>query len=126
MDGNVIYKQTVATDYEVDERSIQRDFDKIRQFMGKEAGEDGESCTIIYDRALKGDRVDKEIGAKLSNSEILALCKILLDSRAFAKKEMKDLLAKLMECCVPKSDQKLVNNLIARSSVENILKEFVK
>ena len=38
---------------------------------------------------------------KLTNSEILAICKILLDSRAFTKKEMEEMLHKLIECCVP-------------------------
>ena len=50
---------------------------------------------------------------KFSNSEVLALCKILLDSRAFTKKEMIGMLDKLISCCVPKADQQLVNDLIS-------------
>ena len=50
---------------------------------------------------------------KFSNSEVLALCKILLDSRAFTKKEMTDMLDKLISCCVPKDNQKLVTDLIS-------------
>ena len=49
---------------------------------------------------------------KFSNSEVLALCKILLDSRAFTKKEMTGMLDKLISCCVPKANQQLVNDLI--------------
>ena len=37
---------------------------------------------------------------KLKNSEILALCKILLDSRAFKKEEMTDMLERLIVCCL--------------------------
>ncbi len=47
-----------------------------------------------------------------SNSEILAVCKILLDSRAFTKEEMSQILCKLISCCVPESKQKLVRDLI--------------
>lgn len=50
---------------------------------------------------------------KLSNSEILAICKILLDSRAFTKSEMTGILDRLIECCVPKTSQQLVEKLIS-------------
>ena len=50
---------------------------------------------------------------KLSNSEILAICKILLESRAFSKIEMQEMLDKLISCCVPKRNQKIVKELIA-------------
>jgi len=57
---------------------------------------------------------------KLTNSEVLAICKILLDSRAFTKKEMSDILDKLISCCVPKSNQKLVTDLISNEKVHYI------
>lgn len=37
----------------------------------------------------------------MSNSEILAVAKILLESRAFTKEEMDSILNKLVEECVP-------------------------
>ena len=49
---------------------------------------------------------------KLQNSEVLALCKILLDSRAFTKPEMSEMLDKLVSCCVPMVNQKRVKELI--------------
>lgn len=49
---------------------------------------------------------------KLSNSEILAICKILLDSRAFTKKEMIGMISRLIDCCVPEVNRKEVNDLI--------------
>ena len=67
---------------------------------------------MIYDRLQKGYRLEQVYRTKLTNSEILAICKILLDSRAFTKKEMTEMLRKLIECCVPKDNQKLVNELI--------------
>ena len=48
---------------------------------------------------------------KLSNSEILAICKILLDSRAFTKEEMTSILQRLIECCVPDKSRQIVSNL---------------
>ena len=49
---------------------------------------------------------------RFSNSEILAICKILLDSRAFTKKEMSEMLAKLIDCCVPEANQRRVRDLV--------------
>lgn len=68
--------------------------------------------SIIYDRVKKGYRLERIDKMKLKNSEILALCKILLDSRAFTKEEMIDMLDCLIEYCVPKSNQKLIQELI--------------
>lgn len=52
-------------------------------------------------------------GSAMTNSEILAVSKILLESRAFSKKEMDILLGKLIEGCVPLRNMKLVSDLIA-------------
>lgn len=49
---------------------------------------------------------------KLSNSEVLALCKILLDSRAFTKTEMTQMLDRLISCCVPETNQRMLKELI--------------
>jgi len=50
---------------------------------------------------------------KFTNDEVLAICKILLDSRAFRKDDMTIILDKLMDCCVPTKNQKLVKELVS-------------
>lgn len=50
---------------------------------------------------------------KLTNSEILAICKILLECRAFTKEEMQDMLSRLITCCVPKDSRELVRELVS-------------
>lgn len=70
---------------------------------------------MVYDRSVGGYRLEQIYKMKLSNSEVLALCKILLDSRAFTK-EMMRILDKLISYCVSKVDQKLVTNLISNEA----------
>lgn len=111
-DGKVIYKKELAQKYEVNERTIQRDFDDIRDFLDKKGAETGVLNELIYDRAVNGYRLEHSSGMKLENSEILAISKILLDSRAFTKKEMSSILHRLIDCCVPKEKQKIVSELI--------------
>ena len=110
--GRIVNKAHEAKEYGVDERSIQRDIDSIRNFLDRNVEESGIVNSVIYDRSQKGYRMEQIYRTKLTNSEILAICKILLDSRAFTKKEMEEMLRKLIECCVPENNQKTVANLI--------------
>lgn len=112
MKGDMIYKPEEALYYGVNERSIQRDIEGIRKYLEDEGHETGDINTIVYDRIAKGYRLEKVYKMKFNNDEVLAICKILLDSRAFTKEEMHLLLKKLIDCCVPESNQKLVTDLI--------------
>lgn len=113
-EGKSVNKGEEAKRFGVDERSIQRDIDDIRAFfddraMNLSAGH----RTIEYDRMKKGFVLAGEEGTLMSNSEILAVSKILLESRAFTKKEINSILDKLIHGCVPEKNIKLVSDLIA-------------
>ncbi|MBE5941013.1 MAG: WYL domain-containing protein [Lachnospiraceae bacterium] len=110
--GNMVFKQEEAQYYGVNEKSIQRDIEDIRKYLEDEGHKTGDINTIVYDRIAKGYHLEKVYKIKLMNEELLAICKILLDSRAFTKNEMHQMLQKLIECCVPEGNQKLVADLI--------------
>ena len=112
INGQTVNKGEEARKYRVNERSIQRDIDDIRNFLELEAENMGYINTITYDRSSNGYRMEQIYKLKLSNSEVLALCEILLDSRAFIKEEMKDMLDRLISCCVPRENQKVVKDMI--------------
>ncbi len=112
-DGYVVNKADEALHYGVNERSIQRDIDDIRNFLDVDSERTGIVNSVVYDREARGYHMETLYKIRLTNSEVLALCKILLDSRAFTKKEMVGMLNKLITCCVPKSNQKLVKDLIS-------------
>lgn len=111
-DGHVVNKAEEAQHYGINERSIQRDIDDIRNFLDADSERTGIINSVVYDRACRGYRLETVYKLMLKNSEVLAICKILLDSRAFTKKEMVDILDKLIECCVPRGNQKLIKELI--------------
>lgn len=111
-DGYVVNKAEEAELYGVNERSIQRDIGHIRNFLDEEAERTGIVNKIMYDRIEKGYRLETLYQIRFQNSEVLALCKILLDSRAFTKEEMVAMLDKLITCCVPEVNQKRVKDLI--------------
>lgn len=116
MNGYLVNKTAESANYGVNERSIQRDIDDIRNYLEADGERVGCINSVIYDRIGKGYRLEQIYKMKFSNSEVLALCKILLDSRAFTKKEMTGMLDKLISCCVPKANQQLVNDLISNES----------
>lgn len=120
INGHTVNKAELADRFHVNERSIQRDIDDIRSYLDKEAKETGIENYVSYDREAKGYRIDTLYRMKFTNQEVLALAKILLDSRAFTKSEMTDMLKRLIQCCVPQSNQKLVNDLIMNEAFHYI------
>lgn len=109
-EGKVINKLEESQRFGVDERSIQRDIDDIRAFLDNRLTE---YKTIEYDRNKKGFVMTSSEGSDMTNSEILAVTKILLESRAFTKKELNEILNKMVKGCVPLKNMKLVSELIA-------------
>ena len=112
LNGYIVNKAEEALNFNVNERSIQRDIEDIRNFIDKEGAETGEINNVIYDREKKGYRLEKLYNLRLNNCEILAICKILLDSRAFTKNEMSNMIDRLIECCVPESNRAVIRDLI--------------
>ena len=82
LEGKIVNKREIAQKYGVNERSIQRDFEEIRAFLDDKNSEMGCFNELIYDRKLNGYRMEYITGPKLSNSEVLAISKILTYKRA--------------------------------------------
>lgn len=120
MNGALINKATEATRYHTSERSIQRDIDDIRNYLEVTDDNGGVINSVVYDRTRKGYRLERIYDIKLTNPEILAICKILLDSRGLRKDEMDSLLNKLIDCCVPEENKKRVNDLISNEKFHYI------
>ena len=112
INGAVVSKSEEANRFGVNERSIQRDIDDIRNFLENDGVQNGSINTIIYDRTEKGYRLEKMYQSKFTNGEMLAICKILLDSRALIKEEMSEILSKLISCCVQGKNRQMISALI--------------
>ena len=57
-DGYIVNKSEEAQNFGVNERSIQRDIDDIRNFLDVDAERTGMENTVIYDREQKGYRLE--------------------------------------------------------------------
>ena len=112
MGGAVINKREEADRFNVAERSIQRDFDAIRNYLAEMQVNGAATNTIIYDRSKNGYRLEQIYSLKLTNPETLAICKILLDSRTLTKPEMDSILKRLIDNCVPDADRRYIGDLV--------------
>lgn len=116
-EGKIINKAEEANKFGVKERSIQRDIDDIRTLLDeRKVQNSADNRTIVYNRAKRGFVMKGSEGSLMSYSEILAISKILLASRAFSKKQLHIILDKLVRGCVPEKNRKLVTDLIANET----------
>lgn len=113
LDGQVMRKDELAKRFGVNEKSIQRDLEDIRNFLEETEIEGGTGNQLVYDYQERGYRLEMDAGLRLSNGEALAVCKILLESRAFTKKEMISILDRIVENCIPKEKRKVISDLLA-------------
>lgn len=100
--GEVINKKQFAGLFGTSEKSVQRDIDDLRVYM-IECYETGDNVTIDYDYAKNGYRLVKQEREFLTNDEILAISKVLLESRGFNKDELNKLIDKLLLQATPEA-----------------------
>ena len=75
---------------------------------------------IEYKRALGGYVLKYQGRRSLSKNEILAVCKILLESKAFIKEEMMPIIDTILDCCVNAAESQQVHSIIANEKFHYI------
>lgn len=108
--GEVVCKEELARDFGVSLKTIQRDIDDLRAYL-TEAHFTEIEATIKYDKAKNGYYLVRLEREWFINEEVLALAKILLESRAFRKDELSELMKKLLMQTSDK-DRKTVEDII--------------
>lgn len=108
--GELVVKERLAKEYNVTEKTIQRDIDDLRAYLADAHFSEIETA-IKYDKTKNGYHLIRFEREWLTNQEVLALCKILLESRALHKEELTALVSKLMTQVTP-SDKCSVEEII--------------
>ncbi len=109
--GEVLSKMQLAQMFSITPKTAQRDIDDLRAYLCSTHFDEGD-ISIQYDRKKGGYFLVRMEREWLTNQEVLALCKILLESRAFAKEELQPLIDKLLAQASPD----------ARHEVEDIIR----
>lgn len=112
MEGKMLYKAEEAKRFGCSLRSIQRDIDDLRVFFSDQSEYTGITQDLIYDKKLNAYKLEPPVKTALTNQEIFAVLKILLESRSLSKIELCPILEKLIDCCVYSENKKMVHDLI--------------
>ena len=108
--GEVVSKAELAQKFAVTDKTIQRDIEELRAYLAETRTDAGEA-SIVYERNRGGYLLTHAASEWLTNEDVLAVCKILLESRAFCKEELDALLKKLLRQTAPQ-DRAQVGKLI--------------
>ena len=117
VDGKMLYKKEEAQRFGCSLRSIQRDIEDLRSFLHEQNEATGLVQDLVYNQKLGAYQLVPPSRNLLSNEEVFATLKILLESRAFTKKELYPIIDKLIDCCIPKTEQQRVSELIGNEKL---------
>ncbi|MBR6940971.1 MAG: WYL domain-containing protein [Clostridia bacterium] len=108
--GERVNKEQLAIEFGVSAKSIQRDIDDLRAYITETHFCEDEIAIKYYksENCYYLVRLEREW---LTNEEALAVCKILLESRAFCKDELSRLIEKLIMQIAPE-DRKTAEEII--------------
>lgn len=106
--GQGIQKQEATVRFGVNERSIQRDIENLRNFFA----EQDPPMEVRYIPSEKRYCLMTKESAFMTCGEIIAVCKILLESRSLKKQELNSILDKLLSLCVSPKDQRAITQII--------------
>jgi len=109
MEGETPSKTELMDQLGATEKNIQNDIRSINRALD----EAGMGQEVLYNRRHKVYCLENRTERTLSSSELLAVCKILLESRSLRKDDMLPLLDKLVDNCTPEANKKAVKRLIA-------------
>lgn len=111
IEGAGLNVKSAAEYFGVSTKTIKRDIDDIRNFLSEKAAADGSIREVQYDRAKDNYRI---VGCdKLTSKEIFALCKVVLESRAFSKKEFMPIIEKMIDRCAYDADVSHIKDMVA-------------
>jgi predicted DNA-binding transcriptional regulator YafY len=108
--GDSIVKANALTEFGVPDKTFQRDIDSLRLYYAEHSGGD-----LVYDRKSNRYYLTSQPD-KLTKREVFAVCKVLIESRAFNKAEFNAIIAKLLQQCEA-AEGKAVKSLIANEQL---------
>jgi predicted DNA-binding transcriptional regulator YafY len=108
--GESIIKDTALSDFGTPSKTFQRDIESLRFYYSEQGAGD-----LVYDRKANCYRL-KAQSDRLTKQEVFAVCKVLIESRAFNKAEFNAIIGKLLQQCEV-AESRAVKSLIANEQV---------
>lgn len=102
-EGRVLIKDDIIDKFEINERTFYRYIKEIKEFILQESVESNGQLIgeeLISDKEKDGYILKKLRKKVLNEKEILAISKVLLESRGFVKCEIEEIINSLLDNCV--------------------------
>lgn len=109
-EGRVLIKDNIIEKFKINERTFYRYIKDIKEFIMQESVEANGQLIgdeIISDKEKEGYILKKSRKRVLNEKEILAISKVLLESRGFVKCEMEEIINSLLDNCVCEDKRKI-------------------
>lgn len=111
--GQAVDRAAWADEHGVCERSVTRDLNTIQKYLDRKSEEAGEEKGSIGRSGIGKYVIRGATGGFLKEGELLGICKILLESRAFKKEEIQSLLDRLLDSVMSEDGKKQIQEYIA-------------
>lgn len=114
-EGKIVKKEDVLDKFDINERTFYRYMKDIKEFIQNpdnvSIGEE-----ISFNRNKGGYILDGKYEKNINEKDVLAISKVILESRGFEKKEVKNMIDKLLENCVSE-DKENVKRIIGNELI---------
>lgn len=97
--GDLVRKDQMATEFDVNTRTIQRDLDDIRAFLSNNTLGVCYGKRLVYDRRQRGYRLETQENERFTNGEMLAVYLLLRGSEVLSSDEQNVLVRKFLDLC---------------------------
>lgn len=114
--GKIIYREELSVKYGVSARTIQRDITDIQAFLQNQFMEAGNIQEIVFDKKAGGYRLQVKQTNELNGKAVLAVCKILLDSRALTKAEMLPIIYSMTALCANDAESMTAKDMLCNET----------
>ena len=121
-DGQIINKDDLIDRFSINERTFYRYIKEIRNFIyeeGVNTNIDLIDEDIIFDKEKDGYILSKREKSNLNEKEILAVSKVLLESRGLIKEELEIILQKILKNC-NKDEKENIKSIIGNELVNYV------
>jgi len=111
-EGKALKKEDLAKQFKISTRTVQRDLEELRLFFAEDTPQTGVERKLVFDKKERSYRLNIPVNTGLNNEEIFTVVKILLENRSLTKKELHQIIEKLVGCCYPEKDRQVVAKLL--------------
>lgn len=106
--GKTLFREQLAEQYGVSEKSIERDIQDLREFFEK----CDQKYTLIYNKKAKSYTVEKQGDGKLSVEEILPILKTVFESGTILPERLFEVLNRVVDLTSSDRDRKIVDTFL--------------